>query len=100
MAKKFDGIIEAARFKNGQISIVRVFERRGPTFSDKFVMDRKTLLDRLQNGRMFVTGSRENLLASTFKVARSVMLVKANDRDFIATRDGSDHDELENVPFF
>ena len=27
MAKKFDGVIEAVRYKNGQIEVVRAFER-------------------------------------------------------------------------
>ncbi len=35
MAKKFDGVIEAVRYKNGQIAVVRAFERRGTTFSDR-----------------------------------------------------------------
>lgn len=100
MAKNFDGVIEAVRYKNGQISIVRAFERRGTTFSDHLVLDRKSLLERLQDGKVFVTGSREELLASTFNVSKPVMLVKSNDREFIATREDIDHDELENVPFF
>lgn len=100
MAKNFDGVIEAVRYKNGQISIVRAFERRGTTFSDHLVLDRKSLLERLQDGKVFVTGSREELLASTFNVSKPVLLVKYNDREFIATREDIDHDELENVPFF
>lgn len=100
MAKNFDGVIEAVRYKNGQISIVRAFERRGTIFSDHLVLDRKSLLERLQDGKVFVTGSREELLASTFNVSKPVMLVKSNDREFIATREDIDHDELENVPFF
>lgn len=100
MAKNFDGVIEAVRYKNGQISIVRAFERRGTTFSDYLVLDRKSLLERLQGGKVFVTGSREELLASTFNVSKPVFLVKSNDREFIATREDIDHDELENVPFF
>lgn len=100
MAKKFDGVIEAVRYKNGQISFVRAFERRGSTFSDHLVLDRKTLLERLQKGKVFVTGSREDLLASTFQVSKPILLVKANEREFISTREGTEHDELENVPLF
>lgn len=100
MAKQFDGVIEAVRYKNGQISFVRAFERRGTTFSDHLVLDRKTLLERMQKGKVFVTGSREDLLASTFQVSKPVLLVKANEREFISTQEGTDHDELENVPLF
>ena len=35
MAKKIDGIIEAARYKNGQITVVRAYERRGASFSER-----------------------------------------------------------------
>jgi hypothetical protein len=63
-------------------------------------LDRKTLLERLQKGKVFVTGSREDLLASTFQVSKPVLLVKANEREFISTREGTEHDELENVPLF
>ncbi|MDP1779148.1 MAG: hypothetical protein Q8K73_02630, partial [Anaerolineales bacterium] len=50
MAKKIDGVIEAVRYKNGQITWVRAYERRGATFSDRVLLDRKTLLQRLQKG--------------------------------------------------
>ena len=50
MAKKFDGIIEAVRYKNGQIVTVRAYERRGATFSDRLLIERKDLLERLKTG--------------------------------------------------
>jgi uncharacterized protein YjhX (UPF0386 family) len=100
MAKKIDGVIEAARFKNGQISFVRAYERRGFTFSDWVLLDRKSLIERLQKGKQFVTGTREDLLASTFKTQKPVKLVTANGHEYIATNDHVKSDELENVPFF
>jgi len=100
MSKKLDGVIEAVRFKNGQIQFVRAYERRGFTFSDWVVLDRKSLLERLQKGKKFVTGSREDLMASTFKTEKPVILVKENGHEYIATRENTKHDELENVPFF
>ena len=100
MAKKIDGVIEAARFKNGQISLVRVYERRGFTYSDWVLLDRKSLVERLQKGKQFVTGSREDLLASTFRTQKPVKLIRTNGHEFIATREQARNDELENVPFF
>lgn len=100
MAKKIDGVIEAVRYKNGQIMMVRVYEKRGATFSDRVLLDRKTLLDRLQKGQQYVTGSREELLASTFKTGKSVLAFKQDDRELIATRENATHDELEEVPAF
>jgi hypothetical protein len=100
MAKKIDGVIEAVRYKNGQIVMVRGYERRGPTFSDRVLIERKTLLERLQKGKQFVTGSREELKASTFKTGRQLMLVKQGDREWIATHSDAKNDELEETPVF
>ncbi|MBL8062957.1 MAG: hypothetical protein JNK32_08065 [Anaerolineales bacterium] len=100
MAKKIDGVIESVRYKNGQIVLVRAYERRGFTFSDRVLFDRKTLLEYLQSGKNFVTGTRQDLLASTFNLAKSVMIVKADDREYVTTRENATRDELENVPFF
>lgn len=100
MAKQIDGVIEAVRYKNGQIVAVRGYERRGFTFSDRVVFDRKTLIERLQKGLQFVSGSRQELMASTFTLSKPVLLVKADDREFIATNENATKDELENVPLF
>lgn len=100
MAKKIDGVIESVRYKNGQIVLVRAYERRGFTYSDRVLFDRKTLLEHLQNGRNFMTGSRQDLLASTFTLSKPVMIVKADNREYVATSESATRDELENVPFF
>ena len=100
MTKKIDGVIEAVRYKNGQITMVRAYERRGATFSDCVLLDRKALLDRLQKGRQFVIGSREELLASTFKVGRSVMILKQDEHEWLATHAKATRDELEETPVF
>ncbi len=100
MANKYDGVIEAVRYKNGQISVVRAFERRGAAFSDWVLLDRKSLLDRLQKGKQFVTGSRKELMAGTFEVGKSVKLVKQDEREWITTRENAERDELEQVPHF
>ena len=100
MAKKIDGVIEAVRYKNGQIVMVRAYERRGATFSDRVLIDRKGLVEKLQKGGQFVTGSREDLLASTFKTGREVLLVKQDGREWVSTHANVSHDELEETPVF
>jgi hypothetical protein len=100
MSKKIDGVIEAARYKNGQITLVRAYERRGATFSDRVLVDRKTLLERLQKGKQYITGTREELKASTFKIGKPVMIVKQDDRELLATHENATRDELEEVPNF
>ena len=101
MAKKFDGVIEAVHYKDGQIEVVRAFERRGATFSDRIMVTRKQLLERLKNGQKIVTGKRREFLASTFDVNdQPVQVVNRNGTEIIATRSDADHDELEQVPVF
>ena len=101
MAKKFDGVIEAVHYKNGQIMAVRAFERRGATFSDRVLIDRKELLERLNNGQKYVIGKRKEFLAGTFEVQeKPVQVLKRNGKEIIATRPDADHDELEQTPVF
>lgn len=100
MAKKFDGVIEAVHYKNGQIVTVRAYERRGSAFSDRVLIDRKDLLERIKDGKQFVVGVRKELWAGTFKEAKTVQLVTRDGKDFIATRAEAEHDELESVPVF
>jgi hypothetical protein len=101
MAKKFDGVIEAVRYKNGQLVAVRAFERRGATFSDRVLLSRQELLDRLKKGQTFVIGKRKDLLASTFVVQdKPVQVFNRNGQEIISTRPDADHDELEQESVF
>jgi hypothetical protein len=101
MAKKFDGVIEAVRYKNGQIAVVRAFERRGSSFSDRVLLERKEFLERLKKGKTYVVGKRKELLASTFEVQENpVQVLEQNGREIISTRPDADHDELEQAPVF
>src|SRR5215510_10664517 len=100
MAKKLDGVIEAVRYKNGHIVMVRAYERRGSSYSDRVLIERKDLLERIKSGKRFVTGSRKELLASTFDSGRPIQVVSREGKEFISTRESSDHDELEQVPVF
>jgi hypothetical protein len=102
MAKKIDGVIEAVRYNpDGQIALVRAYERRGVTFSDRVLIDRKALLERLKSGKNFSTGQRKEFLASTFELGKPVKAVGNNGKEFLTTReDASQHDDLEGTPAF
>ena len=100
MAKKFDGVIEAVRYRNGQIEAVRAFERRGAAFSDRIMIPRGELLERLKEGRKFVIGKRKELLAGTFETGKAVQVVSRDGKEFISTRGDADRDELEQAPVF
>jgi hypothetical protein len=97
---RFDGVIEAVRYKGSKIDLVRAYERRGATFSDVLLIDRPTLIARIQQGRRFVTGQRKQLMASTFDVGKLVMLAGPNGDQVVTTLDQVDRDRLEDVPIF
>ena len=100
MAKKFDGVVEAVHYKDGRIEVMRAFERRGAAFSDRVLIERHELLERLKKGKKFVTGHRKLLLAGTFEQGKPLQIVNHDGKEFVSTRDGVDHDELEQVPVF
>jgi hypothetical protein len=101
MAKKFDGVIEAVRYKDGKIEIVRAFERRGAAFTDRVMLNRKEFLDRLKKGKKYLVGQRKQFLAGTFDVQeKPVQVIGKDGQEIISTQAGSDHDELEQAPVF
>jgi hypothetical protein len=106
--RKFDTVVEAVRFSHqGLISMVRVYERRGPTFSDRILLDRETLVQHLKQKKRFVAGRRIPQMAGTFDVGASLKLVSRNGEEFITTGEASDEDpgaavqdRLDGVPLF
>ena len=100
MTDKFDVMIEAVRYKNGQILTARAYERRGATFSDRVLLDRKTLVDRIKQKKKVVTGWRKEFWASTFEVGKPVRLTAKDGKEVLSTKPDANQDELEGVPFF
>jgi len=97
---KVDGVIEAVRYKGGKIELVRMYERRGSTFSDHVLLDRPALVRRLKDGKNLVTGRRQLLLASTFEVALPVILSGEKSEAIVTSPGGRGIDRLEGVPLF
>ena len=101
MAKKYDGVIEAVHYKNGQIDIVRAFERRGAAFTDRIMLNRKEFVERIKKGKKYVVGKRKEFLAGSFDVQENPVQVLEHDgQEILSTRAGADHDELEQAPVF
>jgi len=101
MAKeKIDGVIEGVRYNpDGQLAWVRAYERRGPTFSDRVLIDRSSLVERLKARKRFVIGQRKLLWASTFDTGSSLQLIQRGGRELIVTGTTSaEHDSLDGVP--
>jgi hypothetical protein len=102
MAKsKYDGVIEVVRYApEGQIQLVRAYERRGATFSDRLLWSRSELVDRLKSGQKIVIGSRIPVLASTFNVSASVRLERSRSGEVVTSGSGpADSDRLD-APLF
>ena len=102
MAQKFDGVIEAVRYDpNGEIALVRAYVLRGVTYSDRVLLDRETLLDRIKEGKKFTTGQRKEFLASTFEVGKLVQAIGSNGKECLTTGDELlQRDQLEETPIF
>lgn len=104
MAKKkpIDGVVETVRYsKNGEIVCVRAYERRGPTYSDVQILSRDDLINKINSGMVFYTGSRIPLEASTFVTSSEIRIAKNNGRQIIHTENASaDTDLLPGVPIF
>jgi hypothetical protein len=98
---KYDGVIEAVRYSpNGQIDMVRVYERRWLVYSDHILLDRAALLERLSQGQSFVTGQRKAYVANVFETGKSVHL-SGTTNPIITTKDqAGSQDFLANVPIF
>jgi hypothetical protein len=101
--EKIDGVIESVRYSpDGQVVVVRLFEKRGPTYSDWVLLTRAELVESLKAGKHFVTGERVNLMASTFNLTSSVRLAGAPGQQVLITVQSTagEHDNLQGVPLF
>ena len=101
MAKpKIDGVIEAVRYNpDGQINWVRAYLRRGPTYSDRILVDRQQLIEMLKTGKSIVSGVRVEQMASTFQLGKPVRLLQKNGDEVLVTGEiQSSQDRLEGVP--
>ncbi len=98
--KKIDGVIEAVRYApDEQIAWVRAYLRRGAAFSDCALLDRKSLLDMLAQGKTFYTGRRKEYWAGSFDLGKAVRCVASNGTQFLTTRlSDVRRDELEDTP--
>jgi hypothetical protein len=100
--KRFDGLVEVVRYlPTGQIDLVRVYERRGPTYSDLILLDRKTLLERLKARKKYTTGQRISLLGSSFETKDPLVIVNSANGEFITAGSSAvDRDDLKGTPLF
>ncbi len=100
--KKADGVIEAVRYnERGLLSLIRVYERRGPTYSDRVLFTRDQLMKALRTGKKFYVGKRIESLASTFELSNAVHLSGNTDHECIISISGQPgRDDLPDAPLF
>ncbi len=98
--KKYDGVIEAVHYSpDGRVEWVRAYQRRGPTWSDRVILNRQELIDAIKSGKRMMIGKRVEFLAGTFDVTAPVLLTGPSGKEFLAVTPGaSDCDALEGAP--
>ncbi len=99
--KKIEGVIDAVHFVPGaqQVAWVRLYRRRGPTFSDLELMDREELIRQIKAGKKFVAGSRKTYLASTFELRDPIGINTSGGKDYLVVADkASAFDDLSGLP--
>jgi hypothetical protein len=101
---KMDGVIEAVRYTpEGQIDLVRMYQRRGAAFSDCVLVSRPELIAQLKNRKKVYIGQRQQYLAGTFTLGLALRLVGRAGREVVtasATRSSTLVDSLTGVPLF
>jgi hypothetical protein len=97
MTDRYDGVVEAVRYSpDGRIAMVRVFERRGPVWSDRLLLDRDAFIRLLKAKKRFYIGKRVEYMAGTFQVDQAVRLAGSAGHEVLVTGEDGDaaHSEV------
>jgi len=103
MAKnKYDGILEAVRLdQDDQLVLAKIYEKRGVVWSDHFLVKRDELVARLKNGQVFLVGTRQYKLGSSFDTTETIRITKKDGKEFIRLdQDNKASDLLNGIPRF
>jgi hypothetical protein len=103
MAKKCDGVVEAVRYSpDGKVLLLRVYDKRGPTWSDRVLIDRDEMVRRLKGGCRYMVGTRVQYMAGTFETTGPVLLAGDSGCEVLVTSTvkATGADNLEGVPRF
>jgi hypothetical protein len=98
--KKYDGVVHAVHYSpDGRVAWVRAYLRRGPTFSDRLLLDRQLLVDHLRAGKRIYVGHRVPLMAGTFEVTEPLRLIEKDGKEILVTgKSEANQDCLTGVP--
>ncbi len=96
---KYDGVIEAVHYSpDGRVDWVLAYLRRGPTWSDRVILQRQELIDAIKSGKRMMIGKRVEFLAGTFDVTAPVLVTGPSEKEFLSIRPAADCDNLEGAP--
>lgn len=97
---RYDVVIEAAHFSpDGNLQTARIYERRGPTWSDRLLIGRDDLIRRIRKGEKVVIGARKPYLASTFEVIAPVHLAGSPGQEILTSQgENGSQDNLPQMP--
>jgi len=102
MAKKIDGVVNAAHFdEDGNVRWVRMYQRRGLVYTDQVIVPRKALIEQLEQGKQIVSGERIPRMGNVFDIDDDSRfhLVTKNGKVIITSGDaGNFHDQLGGIP--
>lgn len=94
--KKADAVIEAVRYApDGKIDFVRLYERHGSVWSDRLLVSRQALIERLQKGHKIFTGERKMYYGSMVEARQPVKLVSGY---IVVNGDGTPERDWLDVP--
>jgi len=100
--QKADVVIEAVRYSpEGKIDLARAYLRRASAFSDRCLLDRNQLLDKLKAGQRVYAGQRMTSLGGCFNLDEKVHLVASpGGTEVITTSSDATQDNLMGTPLF
>ena len=98
--KPYDGVVVAVRYTpKGETDWVRAFERHGFVFTDRMMMGREELVERLKDGKVFKTGERLIYHGNDFDVKEDIHWIEKNgDGIIVAGQSSADRDSLGPLP--
>jgi len=99
---KFDYLVEAVHYSpDGELEKIRLYERRGPSFSDRIIINRDQLIQYLVAGKKVAAGNRISFMASTFNHTGEIRISGTKEAPVLVMGgDITSHDSLTGIPVY
>lgn len=99
---KFDYLVEAVHYSQaGELEKIRLYERRGPSFSDRIIINRDELIQYLVAGKKVAAGNRISFMASTFNQTGEIRISGTKEAPVLVMGgDIASKDSLPGIPVY